>query len=92
VSGFIRAVRERFTINRILIAIVLIAAALGIASLVQGSTSSHEDHAVALVPTNALLYVHVDVDRDSSQWRSAQRILEKLPALARLRDQALGGR
>jgi hypothetical protein len=89
--GFLRGLRARFTVNRILIAIVLIAVSLAVVSLVQGDSSSHTDHAVGLVPSDALLYAHVDVDRDSSQWRAAQRILGKLPALARLRDQALGG-
>lgn len=90
-SGFRRALGARFTINRILLAIVLIAASLAIVSLVQGNSSSHADHAVALVPANALLYAHVEVDRGSSQWRDARRILDRIPALARLRDQALGG-
>jgi uncharacterized protein DUF3352 len=85
------ALRARFTLNRILIAIVLIAALLAVLSLVQDDGSSHTDHAKALVPTNALLYAHLEVDRKSSQWSNAGRILAKLPALAQLRDQALGG-
>jgi hypothetical protein len=86
-----RELRSRFTLNRILIAIVLVAASLAVVSLVQGDSSSHTDHAIGLVPPNALLYAHVEVDRDSGQWRVAGRMLDKLPALARLRDQALGG-
>ena len=84
------ALRARFTLNRLLVAIVLVAVFLGVVALVQDDSASHTDHAVALVPTNALLYAHLEVDRDSSQWRNASRILDKLPALTRLRDQALG--
>jgi hypothetical protein len=84
------ALRARFTLNRLLIAIVLIAVILGVASLVKDDGSSHTDHAVALVPPNALLYAHLEVNRDSSQWHEAQRVLEKLPSLASLSNQALG--
>ena len=40
-------------------------------ALVQDDGASHTDHAVALVPTNALLYAHCEVDRNSGQWRNA---------------------
>jgi hypothetical protein len=86
----VRALRARFTLNRFLIAIVLIAACLAVVSLVKGNGASHTDHAIALVPPNALLYAHLEVHRDSSQWRDARRILDKLPALSRLSNQALG--
>ena len=82
--------RARFTLNRLLIAIVLVAAILGVASLITDDGSSHTDHAVALVPANALLYAHLEVHRDSTQWRNARRILDKLPSLGRLSNQALG--
>src|SRR5687767_10848396 len=88
--NFLRALRARFTLNRLLIAIVLVAVFLGVLALVQGDDSSHTDTAIELVPTNALLYAHLVVDRDSGQWQNASRILDKLPALTRLRDQALG--
>jgi len=86
----IRALRARLTLNRLLIAIVAIAAVIGVASLVSGKSSSHTDHAIALVPTNALLYAHLEVHRDSTQWHNARRVLDKLPALGRLTNQALG--
>ncbi len=89
-TGAARALRARFTLNRILIAIVLIAAVLGVASLVKGDDSLHADHAVALVPRNALLYAHLEVRRNSSQWSNARRILDRIPSLARLTNQALG--
>jgi hypothetical protein len=85
----LRALRARFTLNRILVAIVLVAAFLGVVSLVQGGSSSHTDHAVALVPPQALVYAHLTVDRDSRQWRYAQRILNESPALLTLRDRSL---
>jgi hypothetical protein len=85
----VRALRARFTLNRVLLAIVLVAAFLGVVALLD-SGSSHTDHAVDLVPPNALLYAHLEVDRSSAQWRNATRILTRLTALGRLRDQALG--
>jgi Protein of unknown function (DUF3352) len=85
-----RELRARFTLNRLLVAIVLVAAFLGIVSLVQGGSSSHTDHAVAIVPPDALLYVHLTVDRDSSQWRYATRIVNESPTLLALRNRTLG--
>lgn len=90
-SAVASALRPRFTLNRLLVAIVLVAAFFGVLSLLEGDESSHADGAVALVPSNALLYAHLEVDRDSGQWRNAQRVLQALPGLARLRDRALGG-
>jgi len=86
----VRALRARLTVNRLLIAIVAIAAVIAVGSLVSGKGGSHTDHAIALVPANALLYAHVEVRRNSSQWHNAQRIVAKLPALGRLSNQALG--
>jgi Protein of unknown function (DUF3352) len=85
------ALRARFTLNRLLIAIVAVAALLGVLSLLQKSGTSHTDHAVGLVPPNALLYAHLEVHRGSQQWRNATRTLDSLASLAQLRDQALGG-
>lgn len=82
--------RARFTLNRVLVAIVLVAAFLAVVSLVQGGSSSHSDQAVAIVPPDALVYVHLTVDRSSSQWRYARRIVNKAPALLTLRDRSLG--
>jgi hypothetical protein len=79
------------TINRLLLAIVLVAAFLGVLALLQDGGSAHADHALGLVPPNALLYAHLEVERDSGQWHDATRALDRLTSLARLRDQALGG-
>ena len=92
----LRAVRSRLTLDRIAIAVVLVGVFLGVLSLTQGSSRDRIDHAASLVPKRALLYVHLRVDRGSAQWRDATTVLRKLPALSRLRDQALrevaGGR
>jgi Protein of unknown function (DUF3352) len=87
----VRAIRAQLTLNRLLIAIVLVAAFLGVLALLEGNGSAHTDHAIALVPPNALLYAHLEVHRGSSQWRNARRALTRLTSLARLRDQTLGG-
>jgi hypothetical protein len=92
-----RGVRARLTLDRIAIAIVLVGVFLGIRSLTEGSSDKAPvDHAVRLVPKQALLYVHLRVDQGSAQWRNAGDALRKLPILDRLRDQALrevaGGR
>ena len=69
---------------------VLIGGALLVVSLVEGSeTGRRADGAVRLVPANALLYVHARVEPDGGQWRRAAEIVRELPALSRLRNQAL---
>ncbi len=84
------ALRARFTLDRLALAIVLVGAALLVFSLVQGSSGSEQrDGAVRLVPPDALLYVHARVEPDSEQWRRAGEIVRELPALRRLRDRAL---
>jgi uncharacterized protein DUF3352 len=86
------ALRSRFTLDRIAIAVVLLGVFFGVRSLTQGSESAVKaDHAAALVPKQALFYVHVRTDADSAQLRNANEALRKLPAVARLRDQALRG-
>jgi Protein of unknown function (DUF3352) len=85
----VRAVRARFTVNRVLVAIVLIAAFLGLVSLLDDREGTNTDHAISLVPPNALLYAHLSVDRDSAQWRHASRIVDRSPSLARVLNQAV---
>jgi hypothetical protein len=96
VRRFFAGVRSRLTFDRIAIAIVLVGVFLGIRSLTEGSSEKAQvDHAAGLVPQRTLLYVHLRTD-DSSQLKNANTLLRKLPAIARLRDQALrqvaGGR
>jgi hypothetical protein len=90
VRRVLRALRARFTLNRVLVAIVLVAAFLAVVSLVEKDDASHTDHAIALVPRNALVYAHLEVRRHSSQWRNAQRVVNGSRALTTLRDRSLG--
>src|SRR5262249_15563300 len=83
-----RALRAPLPLKRILVAIVLVAVFLGVASLVRGTSSSHTDHAVQLVPADALVYAHLTFDRSSGQWRNARRIAANSPALSSLLVQA----
>jgi uncharacterized protein DUF3352 len=97
VRRLLDGVRSRLTLDRIAIAIVLVGVFLGVRSLTEGSSNGAPvDHAVGLVPKEALLYVHVRVDQDSAQWRNANEAFGKLPTLGNLRDRALrevaGGR
>jgi hypothetical protein len=97
VRSLLGGVRSRLTLDRIAIAIVVVGVFLGIRSLTEGSNDKAPvDHAVGLVPNQALLYVHLRVDQRSAQWRNAGRALRELPVLDQLRDQAFrevaGGR
>jgi hypothetical protein len=84
------AVRARLTLGRLLLATGLIAAVFGIAALVNGEGEGAPlDHAARLVPANAVLYLHVTIDRDSEQWKNAGALLPKSPLLVRLRDRLL---
>ena len=83
-------VRARLTLDRILLAVVLIGAVLVVASLVRGSDGAEaRDTAVDLVPANALLYVHARVEPQSDQWRRAGEIADQLPTLRQFRSRAL---
>jgi len=42
------------------------------------------DDAIALVPDDAVAYVHLEVDADSGQFQSAQEVAARLPLLTRL--------
>ena len=82
--------RARLTLDRLALAVVVVGAVFLVASLVQGSGGDEAgDDAVGLVPADALLYVHARVEPDSEQWERAGEIVRGLPALRRLRDQAL---
>ncbi len=84
------AIRSRLTLDRLALMVVLAGAVLVVSSLVQGSGSEQaRDRAAALVPSNALLYVHARVEPGSEQWARAGEIVRRLPALRRLRDRAL---
>lgn len=49
------------------------------------------DDAIGLVPEDALAYAHLDVDPDSDQFAAAAGIAERVPLLARIAVDSLGG-
>src|SRR5439155_6051113 len=84
------ALRARLTLGRIVLAVVLIAVVFAGAALFKSDGGgAPPDHAARLVPANAVLYLHVTIDRGSGQWKNASALLPKSPLLVRLRDQLL---
>ncbi len=84
------AIRSRLTLGRLLIAVVAIAAVLALASVLQGADDgSPSDDAVRLVPGTAVVYVHLNSDRDSSQWKNGARLMGRFPLLVRERNRLL---
>jgi hypothetical protein len=87
---FRSALRARLTPGRLLLAAVLVGAAVALAAVLdRGEPGAPADHAAALVPGDAVAYVHANVSRDSDQWQQAQDLLERFPALVQLQNQAL---
>lgn len=83
----------RATLGRIALAALLVAVFLvvvGVAENEGGETTARPDHTARLVPADALLYVHADVDRASNQWSQATALAKKLRLLRQLRDRLLG--
>jgi uncharacterized protein DUF3352 len=84
------ALRARLTPGRLLLAALLVGGLLALAALLEGNEpGAPDDHAAALVPGQAVAYVHANVDRDSSQWDRAQSLLERFPALVQLQNRLL---
>jgi hypothetical protein len=78
--------------GRVALAAVLIAAFFTVVALVEDeSSAARADHAVALVPANALLYVHAHLDRNSKEWKDAGKIFARFPRLVAERDRLLRG-
>jgi hypothetical protein len=48
-----------------------------------GDACAPTDHAIDLVPDDALAYAHFDLDRDGDQFEAAEGIASRLPTLAR---------
>jgi hypothetical protein len=69
---------------------VLVVAAL-IVLLLTGSDddSGRSDTAAQLVPPQAQLYLHAQIDEGSDQWRNGQRLVRRLPSLRRLLEEQL---
>ena len=87
------AIAVRATLGRVALAALLVAVFLVVVAVAEkggGESAPRPDHAVRLVPATALVYLHADVDRSSSQWSRATAITKKLPLLADLRERLLG--
>ena len=79
--------RARLTPGRLLLAALLVGGLLALSALLEDDEpGAPEDHAAALVPAEAVAYVHANVGRESSQWERAQSLLERFPALVQLAD------
>jgi len=52
-----------------------------------GNVCPPSDHAIELVPDDALAYVHLNLDRDGDQLEAAQSVASRVPTLA---QQAIG--
>jgi uncharacterized protein DUF3352 len=91
VKRFIAALRARFTLRRVALAIALVAAFFGVLALLDNDepNSPPVDHAASLVPQQALVYAHLSVERDSSQWENASRLARGFPMLVEQRDRFL---
>jgi hypothetical protein len=48
-----------------------------------GDTCPQEDHAIALVPADAVLYAHFEIGTDNTQYKSAAAIAAALPQISR---------
>ena len=85
------ALRSRFTFRRIVLAVALVVAFGGILALIEdnGGESVPVDHAVTVVPADALAYVHVSVRPESEQWRNAARLAKGFPSLVEARNRFL---
>jgi hypothetical protein len=79
------AIRRRRTVALVGLALILYAVfrfvpVPGLSCEVSpAKTCSTPDHAIELVPANAEAYVHVDLDRGSSQFATAESVAAKLP-------------
>jgi hypothetical protein len=56
-----------------------------------GDSCPPADDAIALVPADALAYVHLDVDPESDQFASASLIADRIPLLSRIAVDAVNG-
>src|SRR5690242_10704148 len=53
------------------------------------SSGSSSDASASLAPRNAALWVSVDTDRTSAQWKSLDAVLARIPGAEALVDDAL---
>jgi hypothetical protein len=86
------AIRARLTVRRLLLAAALVAVFLALVALLEGeSRGAPADNAVRLVPADAVVYVHANVDRDSDQWKRGTALFDRFPRLLRLEARFLRG-
>ncbi len=52
-----------------------------------GNVCPPSDHAIELVPNDALAYIHLNLDRDGDQFKAAESVASRVPTLA---QQAIG--
>jgi len=71
-----------------LVAVVVVAAVLLLAGGGDGATmgAPPASAAAALVPADALIYVHLSTDRDRSETRAAAKVAGAFPSWSKLRD------
>lgn len=86
---FGRLLRAQVSFDRIAVAVLVVGAVVLVTSLGGASDDPRGDEAVLLVPRNALVYGHANVEPNSDQWRFAGEVVRKLPTLRRLRERAL---
>jgi uncharacterized protein DUF3352 len=80
--------------RRILALAALGAAVIVVVALIVLLTGSdgdggRSDTAAKLVPPDAQLYMHAQIDEESDQWRDGQRLVIRLPSLRRLLEEQL---
>jgi hypothetical protein len=81
--------RRRALLGAALLALAALAAGVVVAIAGGGSGPPIADRAAALVPSDALVYVHVSTDTDRDAVQDAQRLGDDFPSYERLRDQVL---
>ncbi len=77
--------RHRLAVGAVAVAVILVAALLVVPNLPCGAPGGDEcapeDEAIALVPADALAYVHVNIEPDSEQYKSAVTLANRTPQL-----------
>jgi hypothetical protein len=78
--------RRRLTILAAIAAAVLVIALVAVPALPcrfpGGDRCPQADHAIELVPADALAYVHVDIDSSNDQYRAAAALADRLPKIS----------
>jgi hypothetical protein len=75
----------------VVLLVVVVAAGAGPCWLPGGDACGSPDEAIELVPDDALLYAHADLEADSEQYRQAAALADRLPRISRQLLGALAG-